>query len=108
MKPFDNYEDVAIAMKQFFTQITDINSQRFEEFNNTYKIQELAEAKTTTLAKVKMNKALNKKGHFLVESEAYFYDKAPKGIVISLCLFWLDKDKKCPIGLNLFIDERGI
>ena len=104
----DDYDEIYRAMKDIFTLLTDAKSPRFKEFNETYKVGELAESKILQFKKTKIKKALGEDGNFIVTTEMCIYDKAPKGLVIIMALYDLNYNKNLPISLELYIDERNI
>lgn len=106
MKACDDYDQTFYALKEIFTHLMDKENPRFEEFNNTYIIKDIAQCDSFHSKRIRVKKALERTGNFQISFEIYFYDKAPNGIVISLALFAPQLDKQIPLALDLFIDER--
>ena len=100
-----DYSLIKFALAEKFTLLTNPSSPRFEEFNKTYKVAELAECKTIKLKSVKTSQVFGAKGAFKIKAEVYFYSKAPNGLVVVLSLFDLKWNKKAPLAIDFFADE---
>ena len=77
-KSCKSYEEIAIAFKPYFTNIIDENSPRIEEFNKTYSIFEIANAKS------KKGITMDLEDGTKLIVDYYIYDKAPHGVIVVL------------------------
>ena len=99
-KSFATYEEIETAFKPYFTNIIDENSPRIEEFNKTYNILEIANAKS-------------KKGIILDLSDGtklivdyYIYDKAPHSTIVVLNQMERFKKTWIPKWIDMFVKEN--
>lgn len=106
IKACDDYDKIFCAMDEYFTRITDMQSNRFEEFNKKFPLNEIANCKVLTTKPIKISKAKGINGKFTVHPEIYLYDKAPKGMIIMLSLHNKQIDKRLPVGVDLYIKEN--
>ena len=74
IKACDDYDKIFCAMDEYFTRITDMQSNRFEEFNKNFPLNEVANCKVLTTKPIKISKAKGINGKFTVHPEIYLYD----------------------------------
>ena len=98
-KSCKTYEEIAIAFKPYFTNIIDENSPRIEEFNEKYKILEIANCKS------KKGITLDLEDSTKLIVDYYLYDKAPHGVIV--VLNQMERFKKTWIQkwIDMFIKE---
>lgn len=102
-------EQVDYAMREAFTKLTNPKDPRFEKFNKTYKLLEIANCKFKRLGDNLLKE--ERCGLFAekckISPEIYFYDKAPYGMIIVTTLFTkIDKIGWSPVKVDLWIKEN--
>ena len=99
-KACDSFEENMEALKLYFTEVTDSNSSRKDEFNATYNVMDIFNSKKK---KGFMHKY--KDGTMLIV-DYFLYDKAPNGVIFFLNQ--MRKLEKCwfQCGIGVFIREN--
>ena len=101
-KSCETFDENVEALKLFFTEVTDSDSPRADEFNKKYNIIEIVNSKEKRGVRHKY-----KDGTMLIV-DYYLYDKAPSGVMIFLNQMRRLEKGWFQCGIAGFVKEKNI
>lgn len=99
-KWFDTYEDIETALGNIYTKISDPNSERADEFDETYDVLEILSAKTKKIFKKRLQNGT------LFTADIIYNKTAPKNMIASINNFTRIGSVWVQRNIALFVNER--
>ena len=99
-KWFDTYEDIETALGNIYTKISDPDSERADEFDETYDVMEILSAKTKKIFKRRLANGT------LLAADIIYNKVAPKNMIASINNFTRIGSVWVQRNIAFFVDER--